>query len=304
MTSMTTYLWGASGAVGQFVLPLLAPAPGRLLAYSRRPQNAQMPTVAQAGVEWRCADLSQQELRLNDRDSNVLICAGPLDHFTRLMGRTALPAGTRILALSSLSARWKAGSPNVADARLAARLLDAEAELVSRCEAMAATACILRCGLVYGAGVDRTLTPLRRIASRWRMLPWPRGARGLRQPVHADDIARALAHAAQAKVPLHGVFELPGPERLSWPVMLQRVLQTTPTPSRLCLLPDFALERILRALTRRGEPWASKLSMLQRVYEDQVTAVDDWYRFGVIPRAFSPTPADFSFDGASIKSMA
>lgn len=301
---MTIYLWGGSGAVGRFVLPLLARAGGAVVAFSRHPNVASAPPFETPHVAWQCADLRSQDLRVDAQDEAILVCAGPLDQFVAFLARIALPAGSRVLALSSLSARWKADSANIADARLAARLLDSEAQLLSTCRQRNVAVCILRCGLIYGAGVDRTLTPLRRIAARWRVLPWPGGAQGIRQPVHAADIANALIHAVLAEAPMQGLFELPGPEPLTWPAMLRRTLESLDEPAKLLLVPDFALDRLLRALVRLGEPWASRLSMLQRIYQDQVCPTDDWRQFGLAPRAFKPTKSDFEANVGSVKSKA
>ena len=61
---------------------------------------------------------------------------------------------------------------------------------------------IFRPTLIYGTGRDRSLAPIARFARRWRVLPLPVGARGLRQPVHAavDDILDVLLHRLPCRV--------------------------------------------------------------------------------------------------------
>ena len=62
---------------------------------------------------------------------------------------------------------------------------------------------VFRPTLIYGAGTDRSLAPIARFARRWRVLPVPLGANGLRQPVHARDLAAAcvavLANAGHVR---------------------------------------------------------------------------------------------------------
>ena len=283
------HVWGATGAVGRFLLPLLRSSGMRVVAYSRQPQ----PATTADDLVWRQADLQRVSLTWPDATPGSLICAGPLDHFADLLERIRIPPGTRVVCLSSLSAQWKWASVNAADAALATRLQAAEQRVFARAEALGVDCCILRCGLIYGAGVDRTLTPMRRLAARWRVLPWPAGARGLRQPVHAADIAQVILHATTAERASTGIHRLPGPEAVDWIEIWQRVLRTLQPSPRVVRIPDPALKGLLMWLVRRGEPWASRLSMLQRVYEDQIADGGDWHSFSVVPRCFHPTAEDF-----------
>ena len=54
---------------------------------------------------------------------------------------------------------------------------------------------VLRPTMLYGSGRD-SLSQLVATAHRWRLLPLPAGATGLRQPVHVGDVARACSIAA------------------------------------------------------------------------------------------------------------
>src|SRR6185437_9192860 len=80
---------------------------------------------------------------------------------------------------------------------------------------------ILRPTLVYGAARDKSLTPLARRATRWRVFGLPAGS-GLRQPVHAADISaevlRALDGGARGRV-----LQIGGGERLTASAMFERV---------------------------------------------------------------------------------
>jgi len=288
-TRETALVWGATGAVGRFLLPLLRSNGMRVVAYSRQPQAA----TATEDLAWRQADLQSVDLTWPHALQGSLICAGPLDHFADLLERTPIPSGTRIVCLSSLSAQWKWASANAVDAALAQRLQVAERRVLARAEAVRAECCILRCGLIYGAGIDRTLTPMRRLAGKWRVLPWPLRAKGMRQPVHAADIAQVILNAAQSECLPTGIHRLPGPEALDWIEIWQRVLKTLHPAPRVLRIPDPALRRLLMALVGRGEPWASRFSMLQRIYEDQIADDGNWDLFGVRPRRFHPTSRDF-----------
>jgi len=55
-------VWGATGAVGRFLLPLLRSSGMRVVAYSRQPQAA----TATDDLEWQQADLPSMDLILPD----------------------------------------------------------------------------------------------------------------------------------------------------------------------------------------------------------------------------------------------
>src|SRR5690606_7911378 len=105
--SLTTWLvFGGSGAVGRFLLRRLSEAGIAVVALSREPA-----AVEAAGVRWLRGSL-QQAPELDDwlrsGGAPAVICsAGPLDAFVAWLRRSALAPGTRVLALSSLSATWK-----------------------------------------------------------------------------------------------------------------------------------------------------------------------------------------------------
>ena len=77
---------------------------------------------------------------------------------------------------------------------------------------------------IYGAGRDATLTRIAQLASRWGRFPLPRGANGLRQPVHTDDLAAAAFACANTPATQGQTYALPGGETLTYRDMVARVL--------------------------------------------------------------------------------
>ena len=99
-------------------------------------------------------------------------------------------------------------------------LRDSEARLHAAASARGVAASVLRPTLVYGAGRDRTVSRLAAIARRLGWLPVPRGATGLRQPVHVDDLAAAAVAACDAPAASGMDYDLPGGETLAWREMV------------------------------------------------------------------------------------
>jgi len=210
----TILVFGVSGAIGRFALPLLAPD-HRVLPVSRTPRP-----------DWTTADLNDPAATLPNAE--IALSLGPLDAFAAWLERTPTPALRRIVAMSSMSAQTKQDSPDPAERELAARLRDAEARVHATAAARGCAWTIFRPTLIYGAGTDRTLAPIARLARRWRVLPVPYGASGLRQPVHAADLA-AACHAVISRPATFGrTYEIGGGERLRFDTMIRRVREAIP----------------------------------------------------------------------------
>ncbi|MHB8679817.1 MAG: SDR family oxidoreductase [Rudaea sp.] len=228
-------VFGASGAVGRFVLPLLGPA-YRIMPVSRI-----------ARPDWITADLNNPAAMLPE--AQIALSLGPLDAFAGWLERTPMTRLRRVVAISSMSAQSKRDSPDPAERALAARLRDAEARVRDAASARAIGWTIFRPTLIYGAGVDATLAPIARFARRWRVLPIPLGADGLRQPVLASDLAAACNAVLSNPATFDKTYELGGGERLRFDAMIRRLRVTVrglvlPVPIPLFALRGFA--RFLR----------------------------------------------------------
>lgn len=213
---------GASGAVGGFLLQALIAEGMPVLAVSRSRRPAR------PGLTWLEGDLGGAMPDWPAGAPRVVFSAGPLDLFAHwLAGLHATPGLHCVVALGSTSIGSKPGSPLAGEREVAARLAAAETRLQEACARLGVRLVILRPTLIYGAGTDRSLSPLARSAWRWRVFPRLLGHTGLRQPVHAADLAQACLAAARIRAPAT-VYELGGGERLPLAVMLERVRRSLP----------------------------------------------------------------------------
>lgn len=242
------------------------------------------------GVSWVHARLPGQQLS-DLPAAPLLLSAGPLDALADACARGLPPGLRRVVALSSLSIVWKQASPNPGERALAARLLDAEATLRQVVSAADIDLLLLRPGLIYGAGIDRSLSPLLQFARRWRWLPWPSAGRGMRCPVHAEDVALAIWRAATTALPAAQVLALPGPECLPFDHLIDRLLRALAPASRRLPLP--LPDALLRHVARGHGAWAARAATLHRSALDQCAVPDDWDLLGIAPRGFAPRAEDF-----------
>ena len=271
---MTSNLvFGATGAIGRFLLPKLLGRGERIVAVSRQPRADR----DGSGIEWVRADLFAAVPPLPSVET--IYSLGPLDAFAGwFAGANDDGLTRRLIAISSMSAESKQDSVDAAERELAARLRDAEERLLSTARRRGIACTIFRATLIYGSGADRSLAPLARFARRWRVLPIPFGASGLRQPVHAEDLAEACIAARANPAAFGNVYALGGGERLRFDAMLARIASASPRRALAVTVPI----GLLRAVARGH---AGALSRLQvDLLADNGPAARD---FGYAPRAFA-----------------
>ena len=279
---------GGSGAVGRFLLRRLSAADTSAVALSRGAPPSW--SAGWSSVEWWRGGLPHTPLS-DLPAAPVLLSAGPLDALADACER-GLPTGVnRVVALSSMSIDWKRDSVNPAERDLACRLRQAEQRVQAALDRAGVALVIIRPGIIYGAGVDHSLSPLLRFAQRWRFLPWPSAATGLRCPVHADDIAAALHHCAFATALPQSPLRLAGAECLPFDCVINRLLRLSNKPTLRLPLP--LPLRSLRRLAGGGGRAAGIAAILLRSGLDQRTDTSDWQQVGLSPRGFAPLVEDF-----------
>ncbi|MBS0199244.1 MAG: NAD-dependent epimerase/dehydratase family protein [Proteobacteria bacterium] len=274
---MRILLTGATSQLGHAALPLLADAGDEVIALSRDSISANS-----ARVEWTRGALPDAMPALPMFDA--IISFGPLDGMAGwLSTQASAPAGI-VVATSSMSAVSKRDSNVPEDRAVAERLLRGEAALQRECERLGMRWTILRPTMIYGVGLDRNLTPIARRALRSRVFPIPPG-RGLRQPVHAQDVAQTALAAMRNDAAASRTIELGGGERLAVGEMFRRVRASLDRSTLPLAVPSVVLPLASRLLPRlRGA--LSRLD--QDLVADNTVATEV---LGVHPRPFRPTMA-------------
>lgn len=273
-------VFGASGQIGAPLLETLNDAGWRVYALSRQARSDT------PGRHWLRGDFAHLP-PLPDAADAIFSC-GPLDLFARWYADAPIRA-PRVIAFGSTSAATKHGSDDEGERGIARRLLGAEAALFEASERRGASATMLRPTLVYGAARDATLTRIAGMARRWGRFVLPRRSDGLRQPVHAHDLA-AAAFAAHAAPTTHGrSYDLPGGETLPYREMVRRVLACLDPAPPLLELPMPLFRMAVKAAQARGHARDLTDAAIARMREDMVFDLEPAQRdFGYAPRAFKP----------------
>lgn len=269
-----------SGQVGDVLRLALHARGDEVIAVSRAPR------VDAPGLHWLHGSL--EAMPALPASFDAILSLGPLDAFTAWYAG-ARPTAPRVIALSSTGRHDKRRSPDPAERELAARLAAAEASLFASARATGAEVTVLRPSLLYGQGRDRSLTPLVEQARRWRVLPLPTNARGLRQPVHVDDVAAAVLACLDRPAETTGrAFDLPGGETLRFDAMLHRTLQAQAPGTRLLRVPGVIFTLGIAAARALGHP-VPPPGVLARLAQDQISDPSVAYRaFGYAPGRFRP----------------
>lgn len=274
-------VFGGSGQIGMPLLNLLHDDGWRVIAVSRDGRSDE------PGLQWLRGDLDN--VAGLPRQVEAIFSCGPLDLFAQWFARTSLETG-RVVAFGSTSIDIKRGSSDAGERENAARLREGERSVFDTAASRGIAATLLRPTLVYGAGRDRTLTRIARVAQRFGYFALPRGANGLRQPVHVRDLAAAAFAAAPAAVAHGQSYALPGGETLAYREMVSRLLDALQPRPKLFELPAPLFNLLLAAAHAAGHAQGFGEAAVARMRSDLVFDAAPAQRdFGYAPRPFQPT---------------
>jgi len=270
---------GASGLVGGYIVEHLVRRGERPLALSRSSQHG-------TGVDWLVGDL-ERPATLRPPPFSTLYCTTDAILLPKALPHLFNPALKRIVVFSSTSVLTKRDSEVVAEREMLSALADAEQKIVAACEQNRVSWTILRPTLIYAEGRDINITPLSRLIRRFGFMLLVGGAPGLRQPVHAEDLAIGAISAAASIGAANKFYCLPGGETLSYREMVGRIFDGLRMTRRTIAIP-VGLWRTVFFLARPLFPDAN-VAMGTRMMKDMVfdstAAAQD---FGWKPRLFNP----------------
>lgn len=270
-------LLGASGPVGQCFLDRTAGQRVRVIAISRRD-----PARARPHVTWLQHDLERAPA---DVRAGTLVSFGPLAHaLTQVEQGIGLG---RVIALSSASTLFKKRSGDRAERRQMAALAQCEEALAQACRERDIVLTLLKPTLIYGGGRDANVSRIAGLVSRLPVVPV--AGRGLRAPVHADDLARLAVECVISGPKSAGTWLLAGGETLAYPDMLRRIAAAEGRSIRLLRLPAWLMKVGVRLAHLSGRLADVRPAMIERQTMDLV--VDDTparEQLGWEPRPFRP----------------
>jgi nucleoside-diphosphate-sugar epimerase len=270
---------GGTGLVGGYIVEQLLRVGQRPIVLSRSHRST-------PGVDWLHGDLERPDA-LKLPAFATLFCTADAILLADALPRLFNPSLQRIVVFSSTSVITKQDTEVETEREMIARLADAERRIVAACEQHNVGWTILRPTLIYAEGRDVNITPLSRLIRRFGFMPLVGGAPGLRQPVHAEDLAIGALAAANSPAAINKFYALPGAETLTYREMIGRIFDGLGMPRRTISVPPW-LWRAVFLVAKPLYPGANVamgIRMMKDMTFDSAPAARD---FGWKPRAFNP----------------
>jgi nucleoside-diphosphate-sugar epimerase len=271
---------GGSGLVGGYIVDRLLDRGERPFALSRSRQS-------KPGIDWLLGDLEKPET-LDIPPFATLYCTAHAGLLADVLPRLLNPSLKRVVVFSSTSVLTKQDTEIAKEREAIGKLAEAERRIAAICEQHDLGWTILRPTLIYAEGRDTNITPLSRLIRRFGFMPLVGGGPGLRQPVHAEDLAIGALAAASIPAAANKIYSLPGGETLTYREMVGRIFEGLQLPRRTIYVPA-VLWRATFALANPLFPGANVamgMRMTKDMTFDPTPAIRD---FGWKPRNFRPS---------------
>ena len=272
---------GGTGLVGGYIVEHLVRRGERPFALSRTPQPQGRPDV-----DWFQGDLEKPDT-LNFPPFATLYCTADAVLLANALPQLFSPSLKRVVAFSSTSVLTKQDTEVAAERETVRKLAEAERTIADACQQHNVGWTILRPTLIYTEGRDTNITPLSRLIRRFGFMPLVGGAPGLRQPVHAEDLAIGAISAATSAAAANRIYALPGAETLTYREMIGRIFDGLGLPRRTISIPVFLWRAgfVLAKPLFPGANVAMGIRMMKDMTFDSTPAIRD---LGWNPRPFKP----------------
>jgi nucleoside-diphosphate-sugar epimerase len=280
---------GATSMVGYALLPMLTQAGIKVIAFTRKPVADQEQNLG--GIEWREMTSLQQEGRVEGISDWVWVA--PIKALPGQLANMQRAGAKHVVALSSTSRFTKKSSSSAAERQFVEDLVAAEARLQAWAEETGATWTVLRPTLIYGLGMDKNVGVIAKFIRRFRFFPILGSANGMRQPIHARDVAAACKAALESRKAENRAYNISGAEKLTYRAMVTRIFEALSIRPRFLPIPlwMFAVGVAAVRLLPPFRTWSTAMAerMNQNLAFDSADAERD---FGFAPQAFKLDAAD------------
>lgn len=274
---------GASSQIGHFLLPSLAERGWRVTAASRTPDRR----GSSASIDWCGSRPEDLRSAAGEAPFDALIHLAPLPGLPARLPELARLGVKRAIALSTTGRFYKTDSNDAMEQAYIRSVVAAEEAFARSCDEQGIGWTLFRPTLVYGSGMDKNIVRIAAIVRRFGFFPVFGGGRGLRQPVHAADLAEACIDALGSDATRGKAYNLSGGGTLTYRDMVAAVFRHMGRTPRLLPVP-LTLFRGAIVLAKFLPRWRDlSTEMATRQATDMCFDHSDATRdFGYRPRAF------------------
>lgn len=273
---------GATSLIGDYLLPKLVNSGFEVHAISRNPPA--LPPIP--GLHWHKTNIATDAVT-DLFGADILIHLAPLSTLPPVLEKSNSSTLKRIIAFSSTSLFTKYQSGYEKERLMAHGLKESEDKLAEYCTTHIINWTVFRPTLVYHLGRDKNVTSIAYFIRRFGFFPLVGDGHGLRQPVHAEDLANACLKAIDNPLSFGHAYNLSGGETLTYKDMVERIAKTVGKPNRIVNIPLPALRIFLRGLSYVPRYKHLTPEMANRINRDMcfdhIPATED---LGFSPRRF------------------
>lgn len=288
----TILVTGASSQVGQFLLPKLIEMGHQILIVSRKKpfiyaESEKNEQLIHLQVDLGQLDTDDKPIEL--AKVNTIIHLAPMYLLIPLLKKLDKKTLKRLIAFSSTSVFGKDNTKDKKEQILVQRLKEAEQQAIDICSKSQIDWTIIRPTLIYGAGRDKNISFIRAFIEKYSFFPIVGQGKGLRQPVHAQDLAQACLQILNNSKCFNKSYNLAGNETLRYDAMVKRIFQCLDKSPKIFKLPLPLFKTIISVI--RIIPRYSFLTgeMAERINQDLVYDNTPAHQdFNYQPRDFQP----------------
>lgn len=288
---------GAASRLSIFLLPRLILSGYHVYAFSRRQENIRnIGSAIQCRIGFRPNknQLSWHQLSENSvlffeeiRGIQNLVHIAPLWVLPQFMKSLKYSNLSRVIALSSTSRYSKISSKNAEERLLATRLVDAEHDLIDYCLRANINWTIFRPTMIYGSSLDTNIMLISDFIRRFGFFPLLGSAKGLRQPVHFDDIAETCVSVMDKPTSFSKAYNLSGGETLTFFEMVKRIFVSLGRKPRIISIPITVFDMCTSLAGLIPANKSLNMEMIRRMNDDLCfNHAKAHHDFGYCPRPF------------------
>ncbi len=281
-------LLGATSLMGECLMKQLLQNDWHITAFSRHSIKQSHPQIT-----WQQLDTTNQP-RISPKKINipVWLCVAPIWILPGYFDLLSAYGARRIVVLSSTSRFTKNTSSDPNERKIAQQLIKGEEFLQTWAATHEVKWVILRPTLIYGYGHDKNIAEIARFIRRFGFFPLLGSAKGLRQPVHVEDVALAC-YTALDTLKTNRSYNLTGEEALPYHEMVKRVFAALNHPPRMLTVPLWIFQIAAWGLSwlPHYRYWTS--AMAERMNQDlRFDCSDAKLDLNFSPRSFKLTAED------------
>lgn len=270
LAGKTVIVTGAHSQAGLCLVGKALAQGAHVIAVDKEPA----PLFNHTHLKWLQSDLAKDDARAQcaSLKADVLFHAAPQELLPALMQQLREGSVHRIVAFGNGLTREERGPEIFNEMFRVARERMCDVTLLNPL-------------VMYGAGLDRSITAVADIIRRYGRMPIYGKAEGLRNPVHVMDVADAAFRVMGNPATYGKVYDIGGKESLAYRDMLTRIAEYIGKPLRLVRVPYMpALIGALGAIYQLPQLNAALARRMNRdISFDNRAAIED---FGYYPSGF------------------